>query len=296
MKTVTALVRRNVKLFFADKMMFLASMMTPIILITLFVTFLGQVYRDSLLSSIPEGIEISEKLIDGFVFGWLFSSLLAVCTVTVSFCSNLLMVQDKTNGARDDLDVSPVGGSHIALAYFTASAISTLIICFVALAVCLVILAFTGWYLTVSDVLMTASVTVLLVLFGTALSSIIGHFLTTQGQMSALSAIISSVYGFICGAYMPISQFSSVIRNVISVLPGTYGTSLLHTYLMRGVYRELEGLIPAEAVNGLKEAFDSEMSVFGHAVNEWQMLTILILSVLVLTAVYVILCKNGKRR
>ena len=48
---------------------------------------------------------------------------------------------------------------------------------------------------------------VLLVLFGTALSSIINIFLSTQGQISAVGTIVSAGYGFICGAYMPISNF-----------------------------------------------------------------------------------------
>jgi multidrug/hemolysin transport system permease protein len=143
--------------------------------------------------------------------------------------------------------------------------------------------------------MLAATDTVLLVLFGTALSSIIGHFLTTQGQISAVGTIISSVYGFICGAYMPISQFSPAIQDLISFLPGTYGTSLLHKHLMQGVFSELEGIIPSEAIAGLKTAFDSEMSLFGKTLSEGMMFAILAGSVTVLTTVYVLICKKSKR-
>lgn len=294
MKTTRALIRRNVKLFFCDKGMFFTSLITPLILIMLFVTFLGEVYRDAFASAIPEGMAVSKSLENAFVNGWLFSSLLGVCTVTVSFCSNLLMVQDKVNGSRNDLNVSPVSGSVLAAGYFIASAISTLIICFIALAVCLVLLAFTGWYLSISDVLLTALDTVMLVLFGTSLSSIIGYFLTTQGQMSAVGTIVSSIYGFICGAYMPISEFSPAIRTVISFLPGTYGTALLHRHLMQGVYKELEGIVPTPVISGLKTAFDSEMELFGHVLPEWSMFAILAGSVFILTGVYVLMCRKKK--
>lgn len=47
-------------------------------------------------------------MIEGFVGGWLFSSLLAVCTVTISFCSNLIMIQDKALGVISDFRVSPI--------------------------------------------------------------------------------------------------------------------------------------------------------------------------------------------
>lgn len=93
------LIRRDCKLFFKDKGMFFASLITPIILLVLYVTFLANVYRESFISSLPEFLEIPEKLINGTVGGELVSSLLAVCCITVAFCCNMIMVQDKVTGA-----------------------------------------------------------------------------------------------------------------------------------------------------------------------------------------------------
>ena len=292
MKTMRALIRRNVKLFFSDKGTFFTSLITPLILIMLFITFLGEVYRDAFISAIPEGITVSKSLENAFVNGWLFSSLLGVSTVTVSFCSNLLSVSDKVNGSRTDLDVSPVSSTVLSLSYFIASAISTLIICLTALAVCFTIMAFSGWYLTAYDAIMTVVDTVLLVLFGTSLSSIITHFLSTQGQISAVGTVVSSTYGFICGAYMPISEFAPPIRAFISLLPGTYGTSLLHLHMMQGVYKELDGKIPKEAIEGLKSAFDAKPEFFGHDLREGTMLAIIVGSVALLITAYVIICRK----
>lgn len=98
MKKLYALIQRNCKLFFKDKGMFFTSLITPLILLVLYVTFLGKIYRDSFASAMPEGFSLPEKLINGMVGGQLISSLLAVCCVTVAFCSNLLMVQDKVTG------------------------------------------------------------------------------------------------------------------------------------------------------------------------------------------------------
>ena len=41
------LIKRNIRLFFKDKGMFFTSLITPAILLILYVTFLGNVYRDS---------------------------------------------------------------------------------------------------------------------------------------------------------------------------------------------------------------------------------------------------------
>ena len=150
MKTLLNVVRRNLKLFFKDKGMFFSSLITPIILLVLYATFLAKVYKESFASALPEGLSIPAKLIDGTVFSQLISALLAVSCVTVSFCANLLMIQDKANGVIRDFTVTPVRRSTLAAGYYVASASSTLIVTFSALAVCLGYLATQGWYMSVS--------------------------------------------------------------------------------------------------------------------------------------------------
>ena len=67
MRTMTALISRNRKLFFRDRGMFLSSLITPVILIVLYATFLANVYKDSFLSALPDTVQISDKLINGTV-------------------------------------------------------------------------------------------------------------------------------------------------------------------------------------------------------------------------------------
>ena len=111
-----ALVKRNCRLFFKDKGMFFTSLITPAILLVLYMTFLQKVFKDSFHGQVDALMQVPEKLIDGTVGGELASSLLAVCCVTVAFCSNMLMVQDKVSGSRRDLTMAPVRGSVLAYA------------------------------------------------------------------------------------------------------------------------------------------------------------------------------------
>ncbi|MDE5756902.1 MAG: ABC transporter permease, partial [Clostridia bacterium] len=67
---------RNIKVYFKDKLTFVFSLMTPLILVVLFLLFLKGVYEDSLVNSIPEGFELSQKMIDAFTGSWLFSSIM----------------------------------------------------------------------------------------------------------------------------------------------------------------------------------------------------------------------------
>ena len=254
------LIKRNIKLFFKDKGMFFTSLITPAILLVLYATFLGKVYRDSFTSSLPEMFTLPEKIINGLVGSQLMSSILAVSCVTVAFCSNFLMVQDKVNGTVKDLRISPVKSYVLSLSYYVATFVSTLIICFTATAICLVYIAVVGWYMSLSDVLLLLLDVFMLVLFGTALSSLINLFLSTQGQLSAVGTIISAGYGFVCGAYMPIYSFSEGLQKAIMFLPGTYGTSLVRNHSMRGVLSEMQNEgVPAEVISGIKDSLDCNL-------------------------------------
>ncbi len=291
MSALHALVKRNTKLFFKDKGMFFTSLITPVILLVLYGSFLGGVYEDTFRGVLEGfGAPVSDRLLGGCVGGELASSLLAVCCVTVAFCSNMLMVQDKVSGARHDLTITPVRSGTLALGYYIATLLSTLLVCYVAAGVCLLYLAKVGWYLTGGDVLRLLLDVLLLVLFGTALSSIINHFLSSQGQISAVGTIVSAGYGFLCGAYMPTSQFSEGLQKLISFLPGTYGTSLLRNHALRGVFGEMEAQgFPAEAVETIRDAVDCNLYFFGDRVEPGAMYAVLGGAVVVLIAVYVLL-------
>lgn len=288
--SLLALVKRNTKVYFKDKSVFLSSLVTPIILLFLFVTFLKNVYIDSIQSQIPEGITLSSTLLNGFAGSWLISSIIATSCVTIAFCANMIMVQDKVNGSYKDLTITPVKKSTLNLSYYLSTALVTAIVCYATFGVGLVYLAFTGFYLSFIDVLLTLLDIALLVLFGTALSSIVCMFLKSQGAISAVSTLVSSMYGFICGAYMPLAQFSEGLRNILMLFPGTYGTGLVRNHMMSGVLRELQSQgLPSSMVSGLSNSFDASLTFFGNDVSVLAMYLVLGLTTAVLISVFVLL-------
>lgn len=285
------LTRRNTKLYFKDKGMFFTSLITPLILLVLYVTFLKNVFEDSFASALTAaGASVPDTLLQGCVGGELVSSLLAVCCVTVAFCSNLLMIQDKVSGAKRDLTMTPVRSGVLALSYSLATLLSTLLVCLVAAGVCLAYLAFAGWYLTVGDVLALLLDVLLLVLFGTALASVVNFPLSTNGQASAVGTIVSAGYGFVCGAYMPISSFSEGVQKVIMFLPGTYGTSLLRNHVLRGVFEEMgvQGF-PQEVVEAIRDSVDCNLYFFGSKVELPVMYVVLIGAMILAFCLYILL-------
>ncbi len=284
------LIARNTKLFFKDKGTFLTALIAPLIILMLFVTFLGNIYTDSFISCIPEGITVPDSLTNGFVGGWLLSSLLAVCLITVPFTANMIMVQDKVNGIRNDMTIAPVKTSTLAISYYVSTLIVSLIICYITVAVGFIYLAIMGWYLSVGDVFIIILDVFVMSMFGTALSSFVCGLLKSQGGITAVTTIVSAIYGFLCGAYMPINSFGAGIQKFIKLLPGTYGTSLLHNHYMGSALNELaNNHFPQEVVNGIRDGFDLNVTIAGQNVEIYQMYLIIIGSCLLLIGAYVLL-------
>lgn len=298
MITLLNCVKRNSKLFFKDRGMFISAMITPMIMLVLYGTFLAKVYKESFTTAIPPMFNVDQKIIDATVGGQLLASLLAVSCITVSFCCNLMMVQDKVSGVRKDFVVTPVKKSTLALGYYLSTLVSTLIICILALGAGFIYLAKVGWYLNTADVLKLVGNVFLLTMFGTALSSIVNCFLSTQGQMSAVGTVVSAGYGFICGAYMPIASFSDKLQKVLSYLPGTYGTCLIKNAALRGVYEEMSASgFPDEAINGIKDGIDCNLYFNGELVSQKNMYLYLGLTTLALVIIYVLInLKTSKKR
>lgn len=291
MRTLPILVKRNVKLYFKDKAMFFSSLITPAILLLLFVTFLGGVFKNTFTSAVshfPEAT-IEDRLLNGLVAGQLVSSLLSVICVTLAFSSSFVSVADKASGAIKDCNISPIKPHLLSLGYFISNLVSTLIICVVATALCFIYMAIAGWYMSVGDVFLLIIDMSALVLFGAAAASVVNFFLSSQGQIAAVGTIVSSAYGFISGAYMPLASFSKGLRNTLMFMPQLYPTALLKSHCMQGALSELEKSTSAETIKTIKDSIDCNVYFFDKQVNPLATYLIISITIVVLLAVYVLL-------
>lgn len=280
LKKLAYLTSRNVKLYFKDKMTFFVSLITPIILLVLFITFLKSTYENNIVSNIGN-FTLDKKVIDAFTGGWLFSSVLSVSCITVSFCSGI-MVLDKLNGASIDFLVTPVKKNTIKFGYVISNLVSTITVCLLLLVIGLVYLAIVGFYLSIIDIILIILNIVLTSLFGTILSNIIWSFTSSQGVVSGVCTLVSALYGFICGAYMPISTMGNAMQTFTKFLPGTYSTVIFRKCFLNGVVDKMNETLPIEMTNGIVDAFDYNFSLFESNLSLLQLFAVLFCSVIIM--------------
>lgn len=269
MVSFNALVRRHCRIYYMDKATVIASLLMPMILIFLYLTILKNVYVSSFTELLPAGAALPDGMTNGFIYGWLFAGLLAASGVTVSFCSNIIMTQDRLSGLVRDLAVSPVGKVKLGMSYYFANMFTTLFICVCELVFAFIVLACMGWYLSAADVLRILLIVFINANFGTALSSFVFLFVTSNGQLAAINTIVSAGYGFFCGAFMPLAGFGGAVQSAVSFFPGTYLTFFLRDSFLNGVMRAMEGQLPPGTVPQIAEAFDLKLSFMGTQITAW---------------------------
>ena len=294
-KKMISLISRNTKCYFKNKFTFFTSLITPLILFVLFATFLKNIYIESFESIAAEfEITIGKRALNGVTGAWLMSSILSVSSVTVAFCSNIIMVEDKMNASINDINVSPIKRTTVAVSYFISNFFVTFIVIVTIMLIGHIYLACVGWYIPVSDVFMILFDCICGILFGSLLAGIVESFISSQGGISAVSTLVSSMYGFICGAYMPFSQFSEGLRNFLGLLPGTYGVGIMRNHYMNGYIDEIvkgatDPTVADNLSKGLKDGFDANLYVFGNRIPLGAMYGILLGSCAVLLAVYIVI-------
>ena len=242
------LTKRNMLVFFTDKGTLFFSMLTPMIILLLYILFL----KNSLLSSLQNaatGLEnlVAAKDMAQFVNGLLLTGIISSALITIPYNALEIIVRDREDRVDLDMLSTPVKRFEIILSYFCAAVISAFMQTMVVLAVGIGILSMSGdMYLTALDIVKLVGAVFLGTVSSTSVFMVVMMFFKSMGTCGAFMGILSAVSGFVIGAYMPLSQFSKGIQNVCNLVPATGITVLIRNYLTGGILRHMD-----ECIGGL---------------------------------------------
>ena len=262
---VSGLVERSLKIFLKDKASVFFSLLAPLIVLGLYLLFLGDIQTDGIKAAF-EGAPIEEKSLKNFVDAWMLAGVVSVACVTVSFSVQGITVQDREKGVLNDMLASPISRGIIDISYLISNFVVTLCICLIVLAVAFVYVAITGWALSFVDVVLLIALTIMSVLSASIISTLVGLAFRTSSQHSAFVGIISSVIGFVMGAFMPLSAFPKGVQYVTLFVPATYSAALYRNLFMRGALEKIDAALPG-AEDGLKGSFSMELDFFGKTIG-----------------------------
>ena len=202
--TLARLTQRGLKIFLKDRMGVFLALLAPLIVLLLYVLFLGDIQVDTVKNAF-QGFPVDDKLVGNFVDAWMLAGVMSVACITVSFSAQTIMVSDRENNTLSDMLASPVPRSLVSVGYLVANIAITLVMCLIVECVAFVYMAASGWTLSVGDTFLIVAHTVLSVISSSTLSTLICSGIKTASQHGAFVGILSAVIGFLVGAYMPLS-------------------------------------------------------------------------------------------
>lgn len=239
------LTKRNMLVFFTDKGSLVFSMLTPMIILLLYIFFL----KNSLLSSIQDassmlGNLISDKDMSQLVNGLLLTGIISSALITIPYNALEIIVKDREDKVDLDMLSTPVKRSEIILSYFCASVVAAFLQTMFVLLCGIGILSITGdMYIGLPDLTKLVGTVFLGTVSSTSVFMVIMMFFKNMGTCSAFMGIVSAVSGFVIGAYMPLSQFNKTVQNLCNLIPATGITVLIRNYLTGGILRHMDECI-----------------------------------------------------
>jgi multidrug/hemolysin transport system permease protein len=272
MNVVAAIVGRNLRLFFRDRMNVFFSLLGAVILFGLYTLFLGNLQTADLASSLP-GATTGE--VQAFVDSWMFAGIVLITTVTTGLGGLAVLVDDDQSGRFRDFLVAPLRPSQLVLGYLLAAALIAVVLSVIVLGVSILYLGILrGTWLSLPAILRSLAIVVLSCVAFTAFSALIVSFVRTNGAFAGLATIVGTVLGFIAAAYIPIGVFPEAVASVVAALPFAQAGMLLRREFSDDTLAAITADAPgAEAA--LRSVYGLDLQIGDWQVPTWYVIALL---------------------
>lgn len=284
------LIKRNLKLFFKDAGAVLFSVFGVLIVLLLYVFFLGDMIAS-------ESREQLGNMAKPFVFAWVFSGMVAIGSFTSTFAAFSSMITDKANKIDKDLLASPLPRWQINGSYLIAATVIGVTMSIVVLVFSLIYLAVLGMSAySFLAILKIVGLLILSTLSNTAFLLFISIFIKSSQAFGALTAIFSATLGFFTGTFVQIGIMPKAVQGFIKVLPVSHSAVLFRKEMMQPFFDgpKFEGA-PAEIIKEVRTKTGIDFYFGDKLFPEWGSILILIAVFVIFAALTIIVMRKKKK-
>ena len=280
-------VSRNLKVFFRDKTAVFFSLLAVLIVLGLYIFFLGDVWVDSFPNI---------KGVKNLMNCWIIAGLIGVTSVTANMGAFGTMIEDKSKNKIKDFYVSPIKKSKIVGGYIISSFIVGSMMSVVTLIISQIYLVYSG-----VDVLNFKELTeVFLIILMTSLSNsamilFIVSLFSSEKAFSTASTIVGTLIGFITGIYLPISMLPDSVQIIVKLFPTSHGISILRQIFMKKQMDISFADVPTNYINEFKESMGVVYYINDKLVSNTTSVFILIASTIIFFFLTVLILYKKKK-
>lgn len=223
-----SLVSRNNKVFLRNKMLVFFSLLSVLILVALFATFLQKLQVNAIAEYVPVTTEI-----EVMVSEWMITGLLSIIAMTSTLGVFGIYIKDLELKTTADFLVTAASRFKIQLSYVISAFIIGFSMTFIGFICCeIFIISIGGELLSPLALLKVVGILILAVLMSSMINLFIVLFINTETAFSTVSTIMGTLLGFLCGIYVPMAVLPSSVQTIIHLFPVSHITVLLRDVLM----------------------------------------------------------------
>lgn len=223
---ILQLMKRNLKLYFRDKVSVFFSLLGVFIIIGVYVMFLGKMmvdYTEDLVGTNSRYLMIS----------WIMAGVISVTTITTCNGAFGIMVEDIALKRMRDFKVSPIKRWQLVLSYVLSAMVVGLIMSILTLLLSeLYIYVDGGKILSFSALMKVLGVILISVFSSSAMIFMIMSFIKSQNAFGTASSIIGTLIGFLTGIYIPLGNLPFGVQTIIKFFPLSHSGVMLRQVMM----------------------------------------------------------------
>ncbi|MFO7968573.1 MAG: ABC transporter permease [Bacillota bacterium] len=273
-----SLVIRNLKKYLRDKAAVFFSFLSVIIILLLYILFLGKMQIDNLTSLLGD--------IDGLgwlVSSWIMAGIVMVSTVTVPLGAIGGLIDDRNDQILDDFYVSPISRNKLALSYLISAWVIGFILVFINLIIGQIyVVSQGGEFLGFFDFLKIIGLIFLSIMTFSSFFFYLSIFIKTRNAYGTLSTIVGTFIGFLGGIYIPIGVLSTPVQTVMNILPTAHAVTIVRRVYMNEAVNEVFGGTTSDAYKTYAEFNGLTIKIGSFEMQEWHM----ILSMIIFMAIF----------
>jgi multidrug/hemolysin transport system permease protein len=245
MTSVMALTMRNLKLFIRNKPLVFFSLLSVMIVVGLYVLFLGDINVQNIRNEIGRDI----PQIDALVFAWMLPGAIAISTMTLALGNMERLVDDAQSETLSDFMVSPVTRVQLILSYVLATILIAFMISMLMFGVSLIVVwSKGGGWMEPLAMFQVLGIMLLMIISSSLLSLLIASFISSANTYGVVNSITGTFIGFVTGCYMPMGIMPVFVQNVFNALPVSMGASLLRQIYLAPIIDEVFAGAPSSIV------------------------------------------------
>ncbi len=280
-------VSRNLKVFFRDKTAVFFSLLAVLIVLGLYIFFLGDVWVDSFPNI---------KGVKNLMNCWIIAELIGVTSVTANMGAFGTMIEDKSKNKIKDFYVLPIKKSKIVGGYIISSFIVGSMMSVVTLIISQIYLVYSGVdVLNFKELIEVFLVILITSLSNSAMILFIVSLFNSEKAFSTASTIVGTLIGFITGIYLPISMLPDSVQIIVKLFPTSHGISILRQIFMKKQMDISFADIPTNYIDEFKESMGVVYYINDKLVSNTTSIFILIASTIIFFSLAVLVLYRKKK-